>query len=307
MKSRFPEAIIVRQYLLGKLDQPELADNLEEEMLFNDELSEIVDSIEDEIIEDYLDNKLGASDRESFREHFLKPQERKDKLRLAFLLRRHFNPQEDESALVDLRSAFSESRDNNGILRGTGTLVDHWRIHSRTYLEILAVFVLMISGVIYTGRLQTRLLLSHASERRLENDLRQEQRQSAVLKSQLQSTPRIPVLALEPEIRLRTLPTTRQQQKVELTPNDEKISVTLSLEGTPFALYDVRLQTVEGLQIWAAKVRPLIFSSNRAELAFDMPSQGIITADYNFIVSPESQHAGHPDRYPFRVMVAIKP
>src|SRR6185369_16194920 len=101
-------------------------------------------------------------------------------------------------------------------------------------------------------------------------------RQSAVLKSQLQSAARIPVfLALKTETMLRALPTTQQQQKIELTPNDEKISVTLSLEGTPFALYDVRLQTVEGMQIWAAKLRPLIFSPNRAELAFDMPSQGI--------------------------------
>jgi hypothetical protein len=209
---------------------------------------------------------------------------------------------------MDLQPAFPESRYSNEILGGTGTFVDHWRVHSRTYLEIFAVLVLMISGVIYTGRLQARLLLSHASERRLENELKQEQRQSAVLKLRLQ-TPRIPVLlALRSEIMLqRDLPTAQQQQRIELAPNDEKISVTLSLEGAPFALYDVRLQTVEGKQIWAAKLRPLIFSPNRAELAFDIPSKGIISADYEFIVSPKPQQAGHPDRYRFRAIVADKP
>jgi hypothetical protein len=308
MKSRFPEAIVIRQYLLGRLNRPELEGNLEEEMLFNDELSEIVDSIEDEIIDEYLANKLDAADNESFRNYFLRPQERKEKLQLAYLLRRHFNPQKDEPAPTELQPVIPGPRASNEISGQAGIMAGHWRIHSRTYLEIFAVLALMISGLIYISRLQTKLLLNQASEQRLENELKQEQGQSAALKSQLQSGSRPPVLlTLKSEISLRSLSTAQQQQKIELPPNDEKISVTLSLEETPFALYDVRLQTVEGTQIWAAKLRPLVFSPKRAELAFDMPSQGIVSADYNFIVSPESQHAGHPTRYPFRAIVAAKP
>src|SRR6516225_677122 len=80
----------IRQYLLGKLnDQDGLEDSLSLQILTDDELSEIADVIEDEIIEDYLDGTLSATDKKAVEEYFLSPVERKEKLRFAKLLRDH--------------------------------------------------------------------------------------------------------------------------------------------------------------------------------------------------------------------------
>ena len=83
---------LVRQYLLGKLDeQAELEDNLSDGILFNDEMTDIVDSVEDEIIEEYLEGSLDSADRDAVDKYFLQPPECKEKLRFAKLLRRHFD------------------------------------------------------------------------------------------------------------------------------------------------------------------------------------------------------------------------
>src|SRR2546423_822923 len=86
-----PAESVIRQYLLGRLDdQDKLESSLSEQMLFDEELSETVDSIEDELIEDYLDGALNDADRKAAEEYFLRPPERKEKLRFARLLRSRF-------------------------------------------------------------------------------------------------------------------------------------------------------------------------------------------------------------------------
>ncbi|PYV53574.1 MAG: hypothetical protein DMG98_20685, partial [Acidobacteria bacterium] len=82
---------LVRQYLLGRLDeQADLEDNVSDGILFNDEMTDIVDSIEDEIIEEYLEGSLSSVDREAVDKYFLQPPERQEKLRFAKLLKHHF-------------------------------------------------------------------------------------------------------------------------------------------------------------------------------------------------------------------------
>ena len=105
MKNDFPSENTIRQYLLGRLDhQEEFESSLSEQMLFNEELSEIVDSIEDEIIEDYLDGNLSREDRRAADTYFLRPRQRQEKLHLARLLRQHF---EAKQALVKRLSLMS--------------------------------------------------------------------------------------------------------------------------------------------------------------------------------------------------------
>src|SRR2546426_7793136 len=68
---------LVRQYLLGRLDeQADLEDNVSDGILFNDEMTDIVDSIEDEIIEEYMEGSLDSVDREAVDKYFLQPPER---------------------------------------------------------------------------------------------------------------------------------------------------------------------------------------------------------------------------------------
>src|SRR5580765_4075607 len=96
MKSNLPDRSLVRQYLLGRLDRnKELEDQLSNDILFNDELSEMVESIEDEIIDDCLDGTLDSADKDAVDGYFLRPPERKEKLRFAQLLRHHLARRED--------------------------------------------------------------------------------------------------------------------------------------------------------------------------------------------------------------------
>src|SRR5436309_14131980 len=82
---------LVRQYLLGRLDeQAGLEDNVSDGILFNDEMTDIVDSIEDEIIEEYLVGSLSSVDREAVDKYFMQLLERQEKLSFAKLLTHNF-------------------------------------------------------------------------------------------------------------------------------------------------------------------------------------------------------------------------
>src|SRR5215472_1900111 len=94
MKSNLPDRSLIREYLLGRLDnEKELEEQLSHDICFNDELSETVESIEEEIIEDFLDGTLDAADKDAVNTYFLRSPERKEKLRFARLLRNHFAEQ----------------------------------------------------------------------------------------------------------------------------------------------------------------------------------------------------------------------
>ena len=94
MKSNLPDRSLIREYLLGRLDnEKELEEQLSHDIFSNDELSEMVESIEEEIIEDFLDGTLDSADKDAVNTYFLRPPERKEKVRFARLLRNHFEEQ----------------------------------------------------------------------------------------------------------------------------------------------------------------------------------------------------------------------
>jgi hypothetical protein len=87
MNNPFPTEDTIRQYLFGRLDdQQDLERKLSEQIFLDDELSEVVDSIEDEIIEDYLDDRVNIADRVAIENYFMRTAERKEKLEVARLL-----------------------------------------------------------------------------------------------------------------------------------------------------------------------------------------------------------------------------
>src|SRR5438270_2540174 len=151
MKNDFPSENTIRQYLLGKLDhQEKFESSLSEQMLFNEELSEIVDSIEDEIIEDYLDGNLSLEDRRAADTYFLRPPQRQEKLRLARLLRQHF---EAKQALVKKKSAVPDELAPQLVDRSRAVTFD-WRAHARTYWAVAILGLAIVSGWIYMSRLR---------------------------------------------------------------------------------------------------------------------------------------------------------
>jgi hypothetical protein len=81
---------IIRAYLLGRIrPEEELSAEFDQRMLADPEFSLLIDIVEDEILEEYVDGGLAAADIEAVENHFLTPPERQSKLRRMRLISRH--------------------------------------------------------------------------------------------------------------------------------------------------------------------------------------------------------------------------
>jgi CHAT domain-containing protein/Tfp pilus assembly protein PilF len=78
----------LRKYLLGELNEAE-QQVLEEELLAGVELFDLLDVVEDELFDDYLDSRLKGAELERFESFFLLSPERQRKLSFAMAMRRH--------------------------------------------------------------------------------------------------------------------------------------------------------------------------------------------------------------------------
>lgn len=78
----------IREYLLGTLT-PDLQQKVEERLLTETELMEELEVEEDELIDEYLTDKLNARERDCFESHFMASAEREQKLRFARVLKRY--------------------------------------------------------------------------------------------------------------------------------------------------------------------------------------------------------------------------
>jgi hypothetical protein len=272
----------VRQYLLGRLDgQTELEANLSDGILFDDEMGEIVDSVEDEIIEDYLDGSLDSADRSAVDQYFLQPPQRKEKLRFAKLLRRHLGT-------IPLHYADMKRGD---LVRPPAARPSRFRM----YALVAALILISSSSLIY-------VIGVRGSYARLEAELRQEREQSASLLREA-----APVASSMVSLTLvadRSRGAVNQIPHVEINSSTRRIIVDIALQAAAPGPYDVRLESkAGGGSIWSARLLPLISPTGDARLVFDMPAQGIKSGVYAFVVSGASPATGGLRHYDFRAMV----
>ena len=78
----------MKQYLLGKLP-PESLTPLEERLLSNGDFYEQLLMTEDDLVDDYLADRLSGPERERFEAHFMISPERRQKVRFGNALRRY--------------------------------------------------------------------------------------------------------------------------------------------------------------------------------------------------------------------------
>jgi len=286
MNSRFPTDNTIRQYLLGRLDeQKELEVGLSQQMLFSDELSEIVDSIEDEIIEDFLDGTLNTADQKAVEGYFLRPVERKKKLQLARLLREHFETKHHVQSATD-RNTLPElapiAKDGDG----AHWLTLHFRSHLRSYCEFAALVLLSVSALIYMANirhgLQSQLETRRKTQTQLEAELAQEREHRASLAKRLQEL-QPPVAALT---FFGTFRAKGGTQEVEIRPYTERVKVEINLQSAAAKDFDVRLENQAGQQIWSQTgLQP-----SPDCLRFEMPAQGLTAGNYRITVSLQPAH-----------------
>jgi anti-sigma factor RsiW len=287
----------IRQYLLGKLnDQDTLEDSLSLQILADDELSDIADVIEDEIIEDYLDGTLSATDKKAVEEYFLTPVERKEKLRLAKLLRDHLA----SKAEVFAEKTASILSDANK--RATGkepfSASPARRSYLRTYCEIAVLALICVLSFIYIKRvrygLQSQIDVSQENQARVEDQLAQERSLSAGLTERLEELqPPVATLTFSASV-FRGL----EARSVKIWPFTQRIRVTIvGVFGD--GCCDVRLETRAGRQIWTqAGITP-----TSGGLQFEVPNHEITTGDYRLVVSSQARERS----YLFRAEAGSQP
>jgi hypothetical protein len=272
----------VRQYLLGKLNgQTELEANLSDGILFNDEMGEIADSVEDEIIEDYLDGSLDSADRRAVDQYFLQAPQRKEKLRFAKLLRHH----------LDTKPVHYADMNRGDLVRPPARQPNRFR----AYALFAALVLISSASLIYVmgiRRSHTRLEAKLGQERERYANL---QRETAPAQSSMVS------LTLVAD---RSRGAAIQIPHVEIDSSTRRIIVDIALQAGASGPYDVRLESKGGGEpLWSARLLPLISPTGDARLVFDMPAQGIKSGVYSFVVSGTSPATGGLRHYDFEAMV----
>jgi hypothetical protein len=293
MKSDVPDRGLVREYLLGRLDdKTELEEQLSREICLNDDLSETVESIEEEIIEDFLDGTLDPADKDAVDGYFLRPPERKEKLRFARLLRHRFEQRQD---LVNTRKETFDSADVPQA-RLDYRPANLGRSHFRTYGELAAFLLLTVAGLIYISGIRK-------NQARLEGQLAQEREQSATVAKEAQvSQASMVALTLVSD---RSRGDSTQIPNIEIKPSAERVVVEIALPGHSPGPFDVLLEERGKNQpIWTARLLPLVSASGDARLVFDIPVQGVASDVYSFVVSSSLPGSGRPKHYDFRITVA---
>ncbi|HEY6349958.1 MAG TPA: hypothetical protein VI636_11165 [Candidatus Angelobacter sp.] len=283
-----PQGNTIRQYLLGRLnDQEELEKNLSEQILYDDDLAEMVEATEHEIIEDYLDGSLNDSDRVAVERYFLRPPQRRKKLGFARLLRNRFQAGVPE--VVERKAdTFPEPDPISGAAVPTPHgLMFHFRSHLRTYCEMAALFLFSAASFIYmTGvRQQTQSQVDTAREHQklLEGELAQQREVASNLTRQLQEYAP-PVVGMN--FVLGVSRGAGAKKSVEIKPFTQRIRVEFDLRRATDDVYDVRLMSGAQKEVWSTTdLRP-----TSGVLRFEVPVQGITKGDYSFVLAPHSTH-----------------
>jgi hypothetical protein len=295
MKSNLPDRSLIREYLLGRLDnEKDPEERLSHDIFSNDELSEMVESIEEEIIEDFLDGTLDSADKNAVSTYFLRPPERKQKLRFATLLRNHFEePHQSIRTISDTRpSVYTNVVRESSEYRAPIP----WWTHFKTYGQLAAFVVLGIGSLLYISALQKKTT-------GLESQLAQERVHSASLVKEAPIlTSALIALTLVAD---RSRGDDSQIPHIEIKPSTRRIIVDIALQGHSPGPFNVHLETKAGNgPIWSARLLPLVSSSGDSRLVFDLPVQGMESDVYSFLVSSALPGSGSGKHYDFRVDLA---
>jgi hypothetical protein len=300
MKHDLFDEALVREYLLGRLENnKELEERLSLEICVNDELSEMAESVEDEIIEEVLDGTLDLADKNAVDGYFLRSPERKEKLRFARLFRQYV---EHEHDLVGTRNETPES-----------TRVHPETIHSwssrlgrspiRTYGELAALALLIVVGLFYISGIRK-------SQAGLEKQLAQAQEQFAQSREQFATLAKSTLVTQGSLTAFTLVPDQRRGDvdsilEIAIQPSTRRVVVDIALQSHSPGPYDVVLEAQgKSEPIWTARLLPLISASGDARLVFDVPVQGLASGVYSFVVSSSLPGSGNPSHYSFRITQA---
>jgi len=225
----------IRACLLGRIGpERETSAQIDERMLADPEFSLLIDVIEDEILEEYVDGVLTAADIEAVENHFLTPPERQRKLRRMRLISRHVTD------LAEENKEEAEARPQAGSPKRARVLTFP---RTRIWAEVAAALAL-VSGTIYFWDQQREL-------RAAVNESRQE---AALLKQAQARTPQVTNAGVV-SLNLLVPGLSRGNQdlkQVHLTPNDETLQLAIPLSVRPKGRLSAQLKQRNAV-VWSSE------------------------------------------------------
>lgn len=278
MNSGLTDRETVRQYLLGRLDGSEAIESgVSDEIFLNkNNLSDVVESVEDEIIEQYSEGLLDAADRKAVEEYFLVSAERRAELRFFKILQNHFGTTTNAMA-TDASEVYAREYDAR-----SARLADAPRFRRFRFLiygQAAAIIALCVFGLAYRSGLQRKQSL-------LEADLARERVRSSSLTAELerQRAPTM-VLTLVPGLS-RKLGV--KLQEVEIKSSSQRIMVEIPVGGHTADPYEIELEDQGGGRaLWSAKLLPVIAPSGDARLVFDLSAQDLKSGVHSIVISQQ--------------------
>lgn len=273
MNQKLPEEDVIRRYLLGALDEPELSE-IEQKLRNSEELRETAELIEDEIIEQYLEKSLDERDKMAVETHFLHLPEHREKLWFAGLLwhrLKNESPAKEETVLI------------------RPTPIYRWRF-AGAFAATAAVTAVLSASVTYLT-LSKKLDDSHRAEAaareqsaRLQEKL-DDRRQAFLVKLDLRPGVSRSAGSDIPEIRIHKATDLIKVDVLLLDPTQDTYHVALH-------------ETGKKREIWSQSDVKTISEAPFSRLKFYVPTQPIKSGAYDLVVTSESR-AGLADVYPF--------
>ena len=250
---------LIREYLLGRLNQQaEVEENLSDSIFFNDQMAEVVDSVEDELIEEYLEDSLNPAERDAVISYFLQAPERQEKLHFAKLLASHLSNQPKTSV-------------------AGGLVTRPWHSDFRTYGLVAVLALVVITASTYVSSVRR-------TQARLESELVQEKQRTSALATQAELLqPSIVPLTLVAD---RSRGTEASLPQILIKAATRRLAVDVPLQSSSGS-YEVRLENKGGsTALWTARVSPLVSNTGDARLVFDVPASEIQSGVYSIVVTP---------------------
>lgn len=291
MDGNAPNDVTIRAYLLGQIESDVLEEDIEELMLSNEEFSERLDVIEDEIIEEFVEGTLSAADKKAVESHFLRPPERQRKLEQARLFNRYFSA----AARNSLSGVQKPTREWHVPL----SIVSHSQIQSKMYVGMAALVLLtLLSGYLFWSRRQLE-----AEVLRLNQNLEEENERSSTLHQQVRAEPMVvppgqrlvaaPVFAPTPTVLLSLVqPGIRSEATLpvlRIASTTTNIHVEIAVLSAGGREYNIRLETSQKIA-WQREKIQSFSSGDGAILIFDVPAQVFAAGESRFIISQKTEN-----------------
>src|SRR5262249_32828030 len=94
MREQVLDDVVARRFLLGQLP-PEEAGRIQELAFEDRDEFVFLESVEDDLIDEFIHGELSADEQQSFESHFLSQPGRRHNLKISRVLQQHFNAVDD--------------------------------------------------------------------------------------------------------------------------------------------------------------------------------------------------------------------